>query len=219
MDAFIILGISIAFQFAAAFLALRLIPVTGRRKAWVFISTAIFLMAVRRCITLFQMGYGGLEQPRSASTEEWVTLATSMLMLAGIASIAPLLHSMRRSTEAIRESEERYRELVQNAHSIILKMDTQGNIVFFNEFAQSFFDYTEEEIIGRNIMGTIFLPTESGGGDLATLVADIARNPDRCVTGEAEALRRNGERVWISCTRPYLTRMGASRASCALEMI
>ena len=31
--------------------------------------------------------------------------------------------------------EEKYRELVQNANSIILRMDVKGNITFFNEFA------------------------------------------------------------------------------------
>ena len=40
---------------------------------------------------------------------------------------------------ALRHSEEKYRELVESANSIILKMDTQGNIILFNEFAQSFF--------------------------------------------------------------------------------
>ena len=43
--------------------------------------------------------------------------------------------------EALRASEEKYRELVQNANSIILRRDVAGNVTFFNEFAQKFFGY------------------------------------------------------------------------------
>jgi two-component system NtrC family sensor kinase len=47
----------------------------------------------------------------------------------------------RKAESAIRQSEAKYRELVQNANSIILRVDTRGRITFFNEFAQSFFGY------------------------------------------------------------------------------
>ena len=45
--------------------------------------------------------------------------------------------------------------LVQNANSIILKMDPKGKVTFFNEFAQMFFGYTEEEMLGCSVVGTI----------------------------------------------------------------
>ena len=61
----------------------------------------------------------------------------------------------RQAQEALRQSEEKYRELVENANSIILRMDNVGNVTFFNEFAQSFFGYSEKEIVGKNVVGTI----------------------------------------------------------------
>ena len=57
--------------------------------------------------------------------------------------------------EVLQESETKYRELIQTANSIILRMDLKGNVTFFNEFAQNFFGYSEGEIIGRNVVGTI----------------------------------------------------------------
>ena len=54
--------------------------------------------------------------------------------------------------EELRKSEAKYRELVQNANSIIFRRDTQGNITFFNEFARKFFGYTEDEIIGKSVI-------------------------------------------------------------------
>ena len=66
-----------------------------------------------------------------------------------------------RMEEAVRESEVKYRELVENASSIILKMDCDGIITFFNEYAQEFFGYSEDDLLGKNIVGTIVPQTRN----------------------------------------------------------
>lgn len=100
--------------------------------------------------------------------------------------------------EKLQRSEKKYRELVQNANSIILRMDVNGRITFFNEFAQSFFGYTEEEILGQNMVGTIVPEQESTGRDLKTMIYDIIRNPNKYGNSENENIRRDGKRVWIA---------------------
>jgi len=106
----------------------------------------------------------------------------------------------KRAEEALRKSEAKYRELVQNANSIILRMDLKGYISFFNEFAQKFFGYSEDEIISRNVVGTIVPEIDSSGRDLAAMIEDIGRNPGRYQSNENENIRRNGERVWVAWT-------------------
>ena len=106
----------------------------------------------------------------------------------------------RRAEEALRESEEKYRELVQNANSIILKADMTGRITFFNEFAQRFFSYAEDEIVGKNLVGTIVHKTDAAGRDLEAMIHDIVVHPDNYVSNENENVRRDGARVWISWT-------------------
>ncbi|MBC2694847.1 MAG: response regulator [Desulfobacteraceae bacterium] len=101
---------------------------------------------------------------------------------------------------ALQKSELKYRELVQNANSIILRMDSQGNVTFFNEFAQQFFGYTEDEILGRNVVGTIVPEKESTGRDLATMIRDIGLNPEKHDSNENENMRKDGGRVWVSWT-------------------
>jgi len=76
----------------------------------------------------------------------------------------------RQKIEALRESEEKYRQIVQNANSIILRMDTQGNITFFNQFAQRFFGFYESEILGKNVIGTIVSKKDISGKDLITMI-------------------------------------------------
>ena len=67
----------------------------------------------------------------------------------------------KQTRKALKESEAKYKQLVESANSIILRMDGKGVITFINPFAQKFFGYSEREIVGKNIMGTIMPETES----------------------------------------------------------
>lgn len=98
------------------------------------------------------------------------------------------------------QGEPNYQELVQNASSIILIMDTEGKVVFLNRFGQDFFGYADKEIVGRNVVGTIVPHTDSTGHDLAAMIHDIGRNPEKYMNNENENIRRTGERVWIAWT-------------------
>ncbi len=104
----------------------------------------------------------------------------------------------KRAEEALRESEERYRDLVENANSIIIKMDKTGKISFINTYAQKFFGYSPDEILGQNVK--IIIPrTESGSGrSLEEMTNAILGNPDEFSENENENVRKNGDRVWIS---------------------
>lgn len=96
--------------------------------------------------------------------------------------------------------EHKYRELVENANSIILRWTREGKITFLNEFGQKFFGYTEDEIIGRHVVGTIVPESESTGRNLQPLMAEICADPRKFEKNINENIRRNGERVWIAWT-------------------
>ncbi len=105
---------------------------------------------------------------------------------------------------ALVKSEEKYRELVENANSIILRMDREGKITFFNEYAQRFFGYSEKEIIGRSAVGSIVPEKESTGRNLQDIIQLITENPEKYSLNENENLRKNGERVWVSWTNKVI---------------
>jgi len=97
------------------------------------------------------------------------------------------------------ELKKNYRDLVDSLNSIILRWKPPGEITFFNKYAQSFFGYSEDEILGKNVM--ILTPQrDSLGNDLTNLAQDILKSPEKYVTNENENVRRNGERVWIQWT-------------------
>ncbi|HEX9137107.1 MAG TPA: PAS domain S-box protein, partial [Nitrospirota bacterium] len=81
---------------------------------------------------------------------------------------------------------------------IILRMDGKGVITFINPFAQKYFGYSEQEIVGRHIVGTIVQRTENAGPDMETMLKNIGTSPDQHANAEYEHVRKNGEAVWIS---------------------
>jgi PAS domain S-box-containing protein len=104
-----------------------------------------------------------------------------------------------RAETALRESERKYRELVENANSIILRWNPQGEITFINEFGLKLFGYSREELIGQHVLGTIVPLDESTDRDLRPLMEDIRLYPER-FEHNIHNIRRNGARLWIDWT-------------------
>ncbi len=104
---------------------------------------------------------------------------------------------------------ENYREVVDYTNSIIMRLDKDGNIIFLNKFGQAFFGYSENEVLGRNVVGTIVPETDKDGRPLGQMIRDIMRRPDNYLLNQNENMRRNGERVWVSWTnRPIFDENG-----------
>jgi len=105
---------------------------------------------------------------------------------------------LQREVAALRSAEATYREIVHRTNSIVLRWDPEGRVIFLNEFGQRFFGYTNEEVVGRSVLGLIVPDTESSGRDLVAMIHDLLRHPERYLSNENENMRRDGERVWIT---------------------
>ncbi|MGE5467371.1 MAG: ABC transporter substrate-binding protein [Ignavibacteria bacterium] len=78
---------------------------------------------------------------------------------------------------ALAASEKNYRELVENANTIVLRMDADGKVTYFNEFAERFFGYRAEEIVGRPALGTPERETDSHR-DLCDMMDALLAHPE-----------------------------------------
>ena len=111
--------------------------------------------------------------------------------------------------EGLRKKEKKYRALVEDANSIILRIERSGKVLFCNRYAQQFFGFSEEEIVGMNLVGTIVPEIDSSGRDLRSMILDIGLNPEKYFNTENENIKRNGERAWIVWTnRPTYDEKG-----------
>lgn len=109
--------------------------------------------------------------------------------------------SARREAEMrLAASERKYRELVENANSIILRWNAAGQITLLNDYGLRFFGYSAEEIVGRHVLGTIVPDTESSGRDLQSMMEAICASPEAFEHNVNENVRRDGRRAWISWT-------------------
>ncbi len=121
-------------------------------------------------------------------------------LLTGIAQQIGISINNARFFKRLQESEAKYRELVENANSILMRIDIDGRISFFNEFAQRFFDYRPEEVVGSPVIGKIMAEDSSSARIFRGLFQNIESSPENYSQVQAETVLKNGERVWISWT-------------------
>ncbi len=114
------------------------------------------------------------------------------------------INNHKKARNELRISEIKYRELVENANSIIVKTDKEGKIVYFNEFAQHFFGYTESEVLGKSIYDTIVPAIDPSGKNIREIRQEIRNNPEKYERYEHDNIKKNGERVWISWTNKLI---------------
>jgi PAS domain S-box-containing protein len=121
-------------------------------------------------------------------------------LLMGVASQAAASIVNARSFQRLQDSEKKYRHLVESADSIIMRRNIEGNITFINKFAQNFFGYSINEILGKNIVGTILPATEESRMEIQTLAATMQLHPDRRYISEDRHILKSGEAVWVAWT-------------------
>ena len=105
MDIILVITISILLQSAAAFFAFKLIRITRARTAWLLIAIAFSLIAFRQLIKLLRFIAGDLSHLPDSS-DELLTVAISVIILVGMASIAPALIAMKKSEGELAKAKE-----------------------------------------------------------------------------------------------------------------
>jgi len=105
-----------------------------------------------------------------------------------------------RIRDLLRKSEVRYQDLLDSASSIVLRVDPEGTIRFINNSGAAFFGYTPEELIGKNLIGTIVPRKSATGRDLEGMIRDVMHAPEDYEVNVNENMKRSGERVWVAWT-------------------
>lgn len=85
---------SILFQLTAGILAIKLIRITGSYKAWLLMLLVIFLMMIRRIITLKDLLSGKIDG-RSITEAEITALSISIILSAALYLMIPIFRKFR----------------------------------------------------------------------------------------------------------------------------
>ena len=98
----------------------------------------------------------------------------------------------------VAQGERKYRDLVEGANSIILKLDPVGNIIFLNTFGKQFFGLGPETI-GRPVIGTLIIPGDYPELPLAEQFQAFISS-DRHGDSYTFPARSDGKEAWVSWT-------------------
>jgi diguanylate cyclase (GGDEF)-like protein/PAS domain S-box-containing protein len=143
-----ILWLSIGCQILAAVFALRLMTRSGRTIAWVILSVAFLLMALRRGISvLYSEGYISADPFRIELIAESVALVISACILLGVLLIGRYFESRRKSDRHLTRLSQ---AMEQNPISTLISR-VDGTIVYANPTFLKHWGMTEEQIINRNL--------------------------------------------------------------------
>lgn len=115
------------------------------------------------------------------------------------------VESHKKVRAKLKKSEQKYRELVENANSIIIRVDTSGNITYFNEFAEHFLGYFEDELIGKNIYSTVFSIFDVSCNSEVQFTPDFVNSLKDNDIKICETCKKDGSHVWISYTTKIIT--------------
>ncbi len=102
----------------------------------------------------------------------------------------------KRSERAVRESEERYRQLIDTALDAVISMDSEGLIVGWNAQAQAVFGWRRDEVLGRRLSDLI-IPAAARERHEADLRRYLATGESRMLNArlQVDALHRDGREL------------------------
>ncbi|MFO7707612.1 MAG: ATP-binding protein [Desulfobacterales bacterium] len=125
---------------------------------------------------------------------------SDMSMLIGVASqlAASIVNAL--SFEKLRDSETKYRELVETASSAILRVNREGRITFVNLFAQQLLGHSESELVGMEAARFIMPAGDSAPAGFDGFVSEICRGAVQPAVREIPIAARSGKTTWLAWT-------------------
>ena len=84
--------------------------------------------------------------------------------------------------------------------SLLLAFDPNGIITYVNDHAESFFGFTQEELIGHTLESTLLPPPERPRAGEPSLPEKIKTNPKLYINIDMQMRRKDAMPVWVSWT-------------------
>jgi diguanylate cyclase (GGDEF)-like protein/PAS domain S-box-containing protein len=126
-----------------------------------------------------------------------------------VANLEKALEEAYKAECRLLEIEDKYQRHIENANSIIMRIDREGKILFINRYATELFGFANQDLVGKNLVGTIVPEVETTGRDLRDMVRDIGIHPERYLNNINQNVCQDGRIVWVNWTnKPVYNEQG-----------
>jgi len=121
---------------------------------------------------------------------------------------AKVFKELKRQEEALRESEERYRTLVEHTYDLIIETNTNGQYLYVSPKHKDMLGYDPSELVGRTVFEHVHQD------DRSAVMAEFQRAIRTFTSGHAvyRFRHKNEQWLWLESTgKPYQTATGEIR--------
>lgn len=128
--------------------------------------------------------------------------------IADLVSLAMEARERKRMERSLRESEKKFRTLVENTYDYIYEASVDGKFLYLSSKHKDILGYEPQEFIGRDLFELIH------PDDRPAVMAEFQKIINMSTSGHAvyRYRHRNGDWLWFEATgRPYLTVGGKTR--------
>lgn len=147
-------------------------------------------------------------RPRDFLAEDVSLLTALGSQIGNSIANARLYQEQREVTEQLRVSEERYRELFENANDAIWVHDLEGNIIAANKASEKLTGYTVEELLQTNKLNVSAFLSDEGLIMAKDIRRRLLKNEPVVQPYEQRILRKDGTEAILMITTNLVTEAG-----------
>jgi len=120
----------------------------------------------------------------------------------GLGMIVTDVTKQKKAEKAVKESEERYKKIVETTHDLIWNCDMQGNILNINDACNKIYGFTPDEMIGNNFSQFV---SEEQMKDHQEKFIECLQNNQNNIEYDTEIINKNGDVVYLKDNVSILT--------------
>jgi len=161
-----------------------------------------FLSHIRRALEQRETVHAEYALPIGGQ-EVWFAAAISPLGPDRVVWVARDVTERRRAAEALRASEQRFRQLVEHSSDVITLLASDGTVLYASQSTQPVLGYASTENIGRNVFELIHPDDRAAALEL---FGELMQQPGHLVKTELRALHKDG--TWRRLEAVGVNRLG-----------